>query len=178
MKMAAYDNPMREVRLEKVVINMGIGDKEDTYTNAKTLIEKLTGRSSIQTRSKKRAPEFKIRKDQVIGAMVTLRGQGATDMLKRALDANNNTLYESSVANNSLNFGVSEYIYFSGVKYDPKIGMMGLNLNATFSRRGRRVEIRKRKAAKVAPEHRNIAPEDIRKYIESKFGAKFVPREG
>ncbi len=175
--MERQGNPMREILLEKVVVNIGIGDKEDNYANAKALLEKLTGKQSIATKAKMRQPEFKIRKGQVIGAVVTLRGAAAYDLLKKAIDANNNAVYESAVANNSLNFGVSEYIYFSGVKYDPKIGMLGMNINSAFGRKGKRVEMRKRKSARVAPDHRNITTEEIKHYVESKFGAKFVKKE-
>ncbi len=178
MIMAENTNPMRDVRLEKLVVNIGIGDKEDMFVNAKSLLEKLTGRSAVATKAKRREPELKIRKGQVIGAMVTLRGTEAQTLLKRALEANNNVVTESAMANNSLNFGVSEYIYFSGVKYDPKIGMLGMNINAAFGRKGKRVELRKRKAGRVAVEHRNIAPEELQQYIESKFGAKVVKKEG
>jgi large subunit ribosomal protein L5 len=170
-------NPMRELRLEKVVVNIGIGDNENMYPNAKALLQKLTGKEAVPTHSKRREPELKIRKGQVIGAMVTLRGNDAKDMLKRALDANNNTVKESAVANNSLNFGVNEYIYFSGVKYDPKIGMLGLNVNAAFGRRGKRVELRRRKAGSVGLNHRNIEPDELRGFITEKFGAKFVGKE-
>jgi large subunit ribosomal protein L5 len=170
-------NPMREVRLEKLVVNIGIGDNEDTYANAKALLEKLTGRSAVATRAKRREPELKIRKGQVIGAMVTLRGDDAYALLKRALDANNNSIQETAIANNSVNFGISEYIYFSGVKYDPKIGMLGMNINAAFGRRGKRIELRRRKASRVGIGHRNIPTQELRSYIEQKFGTKVVGKE-
>lgn len=168
---------MREVRLNKVTVNIGIGDNEDRFQNAKALLEKLTGRIAVATKSKHRVPELKVRKGQVIGAMVTLRNKEASELLKRALDANNNTVYESSVANNSINFGVSEYIYFSGVKYDPKIGMLGLNVNGSFGRRGKRVETRKRGARKVSSSHRDVSKEEIMEFMKERYGAKFVKRE-
>ncbi len=169
---------MREVRLNKVTVNIGIGDNEDRFQNAKALLEKLTGRIAVATKSKHREPELKIRKGQIIGAMVTLRNKEASELLRRALDANNNTVYESSVANNSVNFGVSEYIYFSGVKYDPKIGMLGLNVNGSFGRMGKRVETRKRGASRVSRSHRDVSREEIMNYMQSKYGVKFVKREG
>ncbi len=175
--MNGKENPMREIRLEKLVVNIGIGDKEDTYSGARALLEKLTGRSAVATTAKRREPELKIRKGQVIGAMVTLRGDDAYSLLKRALEANNNTVQENAIANNSLNFGISEYIYFSGVKYDPKIGMLGMNINAAFGRRGKRVELRRRKASRVGVWHRNIPKEELQGFIETRFGAKIMGKE-
>ncbi len=171
-------SPMREIRLDKVVVNIGLGDNENLYTNAKTLLKKLTGKEAVPTRSKRREPELKIRKGQVIGVMVTLRGKDAQSFLGRALDANNNTVPEGAVANNSLNFGIHEYIYFSGVKYDPKIGMLGMNVNASFGRKGKRVELRKIKAGSIDLKHRNIGPEDLRSFVSEKFSVKFAAKEG
>ena len=166
------DNVMRGIFIDKVVLNIGIGANEEMFNNAKALLEKLTNRQPIKTVSKRRVPELKLRKGQVIGAMVTLRNSEAQEILKRAIEANDGLLKSSSIANNSLSFGVKEYIYFSGVKYDPKIGMLGLNVNASFTRKGRRIEIRKRKRSRAGTKHRRIADDDIAKYLESKFGAK------
>ncbi|MHB1830278.1 MAG: 50S ribosomal protein L5 [Candidatus Micrarchaeaceae archaeon] len=173
----AEDNVMKGIFIDKVVLNIGIGSNEEMFNNAKSLLEKLTNRQPIKTVSKRRVPELKLRKGQVIGAMVTLRNNEAQEILKRAIEANDGLLKSSSIANNSLSFGVKEYIYFSGVKYDPKIGMLGLNVNASFTRKGRRIEIRKRKQSRAGSKHKRIADGDIAKYLESKFGAKVGEQE-
>lgn len=167
---------MENIFIDKVVLNIGIGSNEEMFQNAKLLLEKLTNHKPISAVSKKRLPEFKIRKGQVIGALVTLRGKEATDILKRAIDANDKALKYSSISNNTLSFGVKEYIYFQGVKYDPKIGMLGLNLNASFTRKGRRVEMRRRKESKVGIGHKKIPNDEIATYVEKTFGAS-VNRE-
>jgi large subunit ribosomal protein L5 len=170
-------NPMENIFLDKLVVNMGIGSTEERLDNAKALLKKLTGREGATTTAKKRFPEFGIRKGQMIGTVVTLRGSEAIKFLKSALEANNNVLVESSIANNSVNFGVKEYIYFSGVKYDPKIGMLGINVNASFARKGARVELRKRKSAKVGRNHRAIKRDDMKAYILKEFGVKVAEKE-
>jgi large subunit ribosomal protein L5 len=168
----AEQNPMQSIFIDKVVLNIGIGSNEDMYQNARMLLEKLTGRQPVQTKSKRRVPELKIRRGQVIGAMVTLRGDDASSILKRAIEANDEALRNSCISNNSLSFGVREYIYFSGVKYDPKIGMLGLNVNASFTRKGRRIEVRKRKRSKAGAWHKRIPNEEIAAYLEKRYGAK------
>ncbi len=165
-------NPMQEIKLDKLTINIGIGNNEDKLENAKALLKKLTGREAAYTRAKKRFPEFGIRKGQIIGTLVTLRNKQAQEFLKNALEAANNTLGSNAVANNSVNFGIKEYIEFSGVKYDPKIGMLGLNVNASFARKGVRVETRKRRSSKVGVKHRSITKEELREFLKKNFGAR------
>ncbi|MDE1855256.1 MAG: 50S ribosomal protein L5 [Candidatus Micrarchaeota archaeon] len=167
-------NPMQNIRLDKLVVNVGIGSTEDKIDNARALLKKLTGREAAHTKAKKRFPEFGIRKGQIIGAVVTLRNKQAEDFLRSALDASNNALGRNAIANNSVNFGIKEYIEFSGVKYDPKIGMLGLNVNASFSRPGVRVELRKRKSSSVGIKHRRITREELQAYLEKNFGAKIT----
>lgn len=164
---------MRSIYLDKVVINIGTGSSsEDAADNARALIKKLTNHEAGYAFSRKRDPELKLRKGQKIGAVVTLRKHDAFDFLKRALDANNNQLSDRAVSNNSVNFGVKEYIYFTGVKYDPKIGILGMNVNAAFARKGKRVELRKRKRSDVAKRHREIKKEEIMGYLEKNFNIK------
>ena len=164
-------NSMQDIKLEKLIVNIGIGSNDQLLPNAKALINKLTGRNAVQTVAKKREPSLNIKQGQVIGSMVTLRKAAAVDMLKRALDANNNTIKERSINDNSLSFGIKEYIDFTGVKYDPKIGMLGMNINANFTRRGKRVEQRKRKRNIAGKEHRNVTKQQIIEYMTKNFGA-------
>ena len=110
--------------------------------------------------------------------MVTIRGAEASTFFKSALEANTNVLFNNSIANNSVNFGIKEYIYFSGVKYDPKIGMLGLNVNASFARKGARVELRKRKRAKAGKEQKAITHDDLKAYVEKNFGVSVKEKEG
>jgi large subunit ribosomal protein L5 len=165
-------NTMQNIKLDKVVVNIGIGSNEEKIDSARALLKKLTGREAAHTKAKKRFPEFGIKKGQIIGAVVTLRNKQAVDFLKSALDANDNTIKRGAIANNSVNFGIKEYIEFSGIKYDPKIGMLGLNVNASFSRPGIRVETRKRKSSSAGVRHRQIASEELQAYLEKNFGAK------
>ena len=165
-------NPMQQIFLDKVVINIGVGQNENLVENAKALIKKLTAHEAGTTVSKRRDPELKLRKGQLIGAVSTLRKKEAHDFLKRALDANSNVISRGAIAGNSLNFGTKEYIYFTGVKYDPKIGILGMNVNAAFARKGARVARRKRKAGTPGTRHSRIRREDIMKYLEDKFKAK------
>ena len=170
-------NPMRNIYLEKVTLNIGIGSTEDKFEGAKAILQRLTEHVPTYAKAKTRKPEFGIKKGQVIGAFVTVRGKQADTFLRRALDAADNSLSINAIAGNSLNFGVEEYIYFSGIKYDPKIGMLGLNVNATFARKGMRVERRRRARSRVSNAHKRIDVNELKDYVSKNYGTKFVEEE-
>lgn len=167
-------NVMKNIGIEKVTINMGTGSDENANANAKKLITLITNKKPVSTVSKKRNPSFKISKGQKIGAMVTIRGEETTPLITRLLDAVDNRLKESAIKNNTVSFGIKEYIDISKVKYDPKIGMMGLNVNITFKRKGIRVEQRKRKKGIVPDRHKIVGRDEIIKYLKEKFNVEII----
>jgi large subunit ribosomal protein L5 len=165
----AEEHPMKKIKISKVVINIGTGSDENLQGNAKRLIELITARKPADEVSKTRNPAFKIAKGQKIGAFVTVRGADAKKLIKKLFEAVDNKIKESAVTNNSLSFGIPEYIDISGVKYDPKIGMLGMNVNVSFRRNGLRVALRKRHNAKIPASHRTVSPQEIIDYIKSEF---------
>jgi large subunit ribosomal protein L5 len=90
MKEFDYVNPMAVPKLEKIVLNMGLGD---AHSNAKQLeaarneLATVSGQASIVTRAKKSIAAFKLREGMQIGAMVTLRGDRMYEFLDRLLNA-------------------------------------------------------------------------------------------
>lgn len=159
------DNPMRAIRLEKMVINIGTGDDKQKQESARRLLELLTKRKPVDAISKKRIPAFKISKGNKIGAYVTIR-KGSQELLKRLLVAKDNKINESSITNNTVSFGIHEYIDIEGIKYDPKIGMMGMNINLSFSRKGMRISRKKRAAGVVPKRHSVISPLELKEYLQ------------
>ncbi len=171
------DNIMREVRISKLVINIGTGSDENLQQNARRLIETITGRKPANELSRTRNPAFKIVKGQKIGAFVTVRGNDAMKLAARLFEAVNNRIRIESVTDNSLSFGISEYIDISGVKYDPKVGMLGMNVNLSFKRRGTRVALRKIKRSAVPRKHRAVTREEIMEFIGREFKVSPVEAE-
>jgi large subunit ribosomal protein L5 len=169
MNNMAETNPMRAISINKVVLNIGTGHDDNVQVNAKRLLNLISGREAADEISKRRNPAFKITKGQKIGAFVTLRGQLGRDVLKRLLEAVDNKVKPNAITRNSMSFGIREYIDISGLKYDPKIGMMGLNINVSFRRKGIRVSLRKRQRSEVPPSHRNIEAEEITEYMTREF---------
>ncbi|MFH1470709.1 MAG: 50S ribosomal protein L5 [Candidatus Micrarchaeota archaeon] len=153
--MEGQENAMKEIIIEKVTLNIGSGEAGQKLENAKTLLEVMTNRNPIVTTAKVRNPVFKIKKGDPIGAKVTIRGKAAKEILERALKAVEHTLKERSFdENGNFSFGVKEYIDFPGVKYDPKIGIIGFDVCVTLRRRGARVSSRRHAKGRVGKKHK------------------------
>jgi len=172
-KEARASNLMRSTSIDKVIVNIGTGSDEQKQKNAKRLIEIITGMKPTDGISKKRNPAFKITKGTKIGAYVTVR-KDTDKLVKHLLEAVDMRVKESSISNNTLSFGINEYIDINGIKYDPTIGMLGMNVNVSFSRKGIRVARRKIRNNAVPHKHRIIPREEIKDYLSKKFDANFV----
>ncbi|MEM4634210.1 MAG: 50S ribosomal protein L5, partial [Candidatus Anstonellaceae archaeon] len=151
---------MREVMIEKVTLNIGVGKSGQELENAKTLLERLSGAKAVPTKAKSRNPVFRIKKGDIIGTKTTLRGKAALDFVKKALKVKGFVLPSRSFdKDGNFSFGVPEYIEFPGAKYDPQIGMLGFDVCVTLCRRGFRVGKRRRGRSKIGKKHR-LSKED------------------
>ncbi len=170
------DHPMRRVFIGKVVVNMAVGESGERLAKAAALLEKLTGQKPSLRRAKRTIKEFGIKKGENIACIVTLRGQKAIDFLKKALEAVNYTIKESSIdKHGNFAFGVEEHILLPGVKYDPEVGIYGFDVIVALERPGFRVARRRRKRSKIPPKQR-VTKEEAKRFIEEVLGAKVVPR--
>jgi large subunit ribosomal protein L5 len=159
-----------QIRIEKVVVNSGAGESGEKLQKAKKMIEMITGRKALLTKARKREQTFKIKKGEPIGVKVTLRKKAAEEFLKRAFAAVDNKIKESSFDGfGNFSFGIKEYLYIPGTKYDPSIGILGLDVCVSFSRPGFRVKYRKRKRSKIPLKHYPTKEECV-KFLKEKFG--------
>ena len=168
-------NPMREIRIEKVVLNIGCGGDLQKIERAEKLLKKITGREKVLiTKSRKRST-FGIAKGKPIGVKVTLRKKDAEEFLKRAFSAIDNRLKASFFdEEGNFSFGIKEYIDLPGIKYDPSIGMLGLDVCVTLERPGFRIKRRKIQRRKIPKEHR-ISKKEAMEWVKKKFGVEIEP---
>ena len=163
---------MQEILIEKVTLNIGAGEGGQKLENAKILLEKISNRKPIKTLSKTRNPVFHIKKGDPIGVKVTLRGKLAEEILKKSLKAVENKLSKKSVDKfGNFSFGVKEYIDYTGIKYDPTIGIIGFDVCVTLRRKGTRVEKRRVRKTKIGKKHK-IKKEESINFITEKFNIK------
>ena len=161
-------NKMKEIRIEKITLNVGAGKEQTKLEKGMKLIKNLTGIEPVKTYTKKRIPTWGLRPGLPIGCRITLRGIKAHDVLERLLKAKDNQLKESQFDNNgNIAFGVHEYIDIPGLEYDPKIGIMGLEVCVTLERPGFRIK-RKVNSKKIGKNHLLKKPEAI-EYMKKTF---------
>lgn len=155
------ENPMREILVDKVVVNIGVGESGERHKKALQLLEQLTGQKPTATYAEKTIKNFDIRKGEVIGVKVTLRKERAMNFLKDALTVKEYKLRRRQIGSGEFSFGIPEHIDLPGVSYDPDVGIFGMDVCVSLRRRGYRVVRRKRAKAKVGKTHRITREETI-----------------
>lgn len=163
------ENPMRKVRLDKVVLSVG-GTGDDLEKGVK-LLEILTNKKPARMKSHKRIPALGVRPKLEVGAVITIR-KDAEEVLKRMLAAIDNKLKRKQMSENNFSFGLKEYIEIPGIEFNRDIGIRGFDVTVVFKRAGRRVGLKKIKRGKVSKKQ-IITREEIIKFMEDSFGTNF-----
>ena len=169
-------NPMEKTRLGKVTVNVAIGKSGEPLDKAVGILEKLTEQKPILRKAKKTVKEFGIRQGEPIACMVTLRKQKAIDFLKKALVSIGNKLSQTKFDNDgNFTFGISEHIELPGVKYDPNLGIIGMDICVTMSKPGYRVKNRSKFRSKIGTGHK-ITQEQSISYLKNTFEIEILER--
>jgi len=138
-------NPMQAPRVEKVVVNMGLGE---AIQNGKILdasleqLSAITGQKPVVTKARKSIANFKLRQGQSIGAMVTLRGDRAYEFLDRLLNVAlprvrdfKGVSPKAFDGKGNYTLGVKEQIIFPEINYDRVEKIKGLNITVVTTAR-------------------------------------------
>ncbi len=168
------ENPHRAVRVLKLVVNTGVGESGEALTKAEKVLQMVTGQKPVATRAKSTNRDFGIREGQAIGAKVTLRGPTAVEFLGRAFDARDKQLDGESIdRNGNFSFGIADYTDFSGMKYDPAIGIHGMDIAVEIGRAGYRVRHRRLQPRPV-PRRLRSTSEETRELLRRAFGVTVI----
>ena len=165
-------NPSRNIKINKVTLNIGAGKDQAKLEKGIILLKSITNVSPIKTVTSKRIPGWGLRPGLPIGCKVTLRRKNAIEVLKRLIQAKDNNLRESQFDDNgNIAFGIEEYIDIPGVKYDPEIGIMGLEACVTLERNGFRIKRRKISKKKI-PKKDTITKQEAIDFMKKEFNIK------
>ncbi len=169
-----YENPMRAPRIVKVVVNVGVGEAGDRLGKAERVVEMVTKKKPSRTISRTTSREWNLREGMPIGVRVTLRGTSAEEFLKRAFWVRQGKIPDYSFDDyGNLNFGIADYTDFEGMKYDPEIGIFGMNVTIVIERAGGRVRSRRILRRKI-PVHHRLTREEGMAFLTAKFGIEVI----
>lgn len=133
-----YKSVMQVPRLEKIVVNMGVGD---STTNSKLLdaavadLETITGQKAVKTVSKKAIAGFHVRENQAIGCKVTLRGEQMYNFLDKLISITLPRVRDfrglsprSFDGRGNYTLGLTEQLIFSEIEYDNVVKVRGMDI--------------------------------------------------
>jgi len=168
------EHPMRKPRIAKVTVNIALGYGGERLRKAAQVLEEITGQKPVFRRAKRTIRAFGVRKGENIAVMVTLRKDKAIAFLKKAFEAVGYKAKASSIDQfGNFAFGIEEHILIPGVKYDPEIGILGMDVILTIERPGYRITRRKRARKQHIPLRHRVTPEETMVLLNQLFGVKF-----
>ncbi len=136
-------NVMRLPKIEKIVLNMGVGDGKDNANALKSGVEELSaicGQKAVVTRSKKAISNFKTRQGDPVGIRVTLRRIRMYEFLDRFISVASPRIRDFQGlrtkgfdGRGNYNFGIDEQIIFPEVDYDKVNQIRGMNITIVTS---------------------------------------------
>lgn len=138
-----YKNIMQVPRIEKVTINMGVGEAigdKKVIENALTDMEKISGQKPVTTLARKSVASFKVRDGYPIGCKVTLRKERMYEFLDRLISVAIPRIRDfrgmspkAFDGRGNYNMGVKEQIIFPEIEYEKIDAIRGMDINITTS---------------------------------------------
>ena len=168
------DKLIESIRIEKVVVHISVGSDWERLQKAVKLLEYLTGQKPVIRRAKKTIKAFGISRKQPISTMVTLRGEKAVEFLRRALQAVDMKLKNTSFDElGNISFGIKEHLMIPGVKYDPNIGVFGMDVNVHLVKPGYRVKLRRYRRSKLGKKNL-VTKDEAMEFMRRRFNVEVV----
>jgi large subunit ribosomal protein L5 len=168
------EQPMLKPRIEKVVVNLNVGKSGEPLEKAFRVLKEIAGQTPVKKNAKSSIRDFGIRKGEPIACVVTLRRQAAIAFLKKVLPVVDNKVSKSSFDDRgNWAFGLKEHIEIPGVKYDPDIGIFGMDICVAVNRPGDRVSDRRKRKAKIGKKH-VMTPKESILFTKHELGVEIV----
>jgi large subunit ribosomal protein L5 len=167
-------NPNLSPKIGKITINISVGESGVRLEKASQVLQSLIDQKPIKMKAKKTIRTFGIRKFEPIAIKTTLRGDKAIKFFKRALEVVENKLLQKCFDEfGNFSFGIKEHIELPGVKYDPNLGIYGMDISVSMERPGYRIHRRAIRRKKI-PDRTKLSPEETMFFLEKNFGTTVI----
>ena len=161
-------------RIKKITVNIGVGEAGERLNKAEKVLESITHHKPIQTLSRTTNKDWGLRKRMPIGCKVTLRRKDAEDFLIKSLKTRENKMADYSFDyEGNLSYGIPDHTLFEDQKYDPNIGIFGMDICITMEKQGYRVKCRRICPRKIPRRHR-VKREETMNFFSEKFNVEVV----
>jgi len=190
-KKEKFENKMREIKIEKLVINCCVGESGDRLTKAAKVLEDLTDQKPVESKARYTIRSFSIKRNEKISVHVTVRGDKAEELLKRGLKVREYELRKKNFSDQgkiavpggdstvflilifnyyigNFGFGIDEHIDL-GIKYDPSTGIYGMDFYVVLARAGKRVT-RRRARSSTFGNFQKISKEESKQWFIERLG--------
>ena len=165
-------NPMQGLRIQKIVVHMGVGESGEKLSRAEEMLTRITDQKPVKALARKTQPAFGTRKGAPIGCKVTLRGNAAETFLATSMNIIERQLAATQFDNQgNFSFGIEEHTDFPGMSYDPSIGIFGMDVNVVLEKRGARIARRKVDSRKL-PRKQRVKREEAIRFLQEQYKAE------
>ena len=190
-------NVMRDLRIRKLCVNICVGESGDRLTRASKVLEQLSGQTPVFSKARYTVRSFGIRRNEKIGVFCTVRGEKAKEILEKGLKVKEYELHKGNFSEmGNFGFGIQEHIdlgsyieesaptgwsahftmcnFLLGIKYDPSIGIYGMDFYVVLGRAGFDIGKRKHKKARMGASHK-ITKDEAIKWFQQTYDGVILP---